>query len=536
MSNDAQAAYERGKALFKSEDYPAAEGAFAEAVRLAPQNADYHAWLGRCYRAQKKSDTALSEVEQALKLDPRCAMAYQVRGRLFADNEEWENAIQDYTRAIELDPQNADSYSSRGWVFDEREEWDRAIQDYTRAIELDPQNVNPYHFRGKAFHNREEWSRAIQDLTRAIELDPQDVDSYAVRGWMFFQREEWDRAILDYKRAIELDPQDADYYLLRGGAFNGKEEWDRAIQDFARAIELDSQNVDYYKVRGGAFFQREEWDRAILDFTRAIELDPQDVVLYSARSEVYEAQGNVESYLRDRTWIHALGGPERYHTDDSDWDWAFGVVFGHLTETLLPQFKSGGERLVEYTPCNLSFGHKNRSWIHDGNSSEFEYYTNGMGYVCLTDRQLWIVSLGETSKRLTRKQSVGSKLLNVFVLRQGAMQSIAEDDRTWVMPYGSILGAQTEDEIMVLTTASDSWLVSPIFEGHETRILTGIEMGKAGKLEHLWDPPNKPEPVPAAPDRAEVLKLLAQLGELKASGVLSEAEFEEQKKKLLAQL
>ena len=29
---------------------------------------------------------------------------------------------------------------------------------------------------------------------------------------------------------------------------------------------------------------------------------------------------------------------------------------------------------------------------------------------------------------------------------------------------------------------------------------------------------------------------LAQLGELKASGVLSEAEFEEQKKKLLAQL
>ena len=434
MSKDAQAAFERGKALFKSEDYPAAEGAFAEAVRLVPQNADYHAWLGRCYRAQKKSDTALSEVEQALKLDPRCAMAYYWRGRLFVDNEEWDRAIQDFTRAIELDPQDAASYSIRGWVFGQREEWNRAIQDYTRAIELDPKEALSYYNRGCGFLQREEWNRAIQDLTRAIELNPN----------------------------------------------NG--------------------------------------------------------VFYLHRSQAYMAQGNVESCLGDRARLCALDGPERYHTDDSDWDWAFGVVLGHLTETLLPQFKNGGERLVEYTPCNLSFGHKNRSWIHDGNSSEFEYYTNGMGYVCLTDRQLWIVSLGETSKRLTRKQSVGSKLLNVFVLRQGAMQSIAEDDRTWVMPYGSILGAQTEDEIMVLTTASDSWLVSPIFEGHETRILTGIEMGKAGKLEHLWDPPNKPEPVPAAPDRAEVLKLLAQLGELKASGVLSEAEFEEQKKKLLAQL
>jgi hypothetical protein len=43
-----------------------------------------------------------------------------------------------------------------------------------------------------------------------------------------------------------------------------------------------------------------------------------------------------------------------------------------------------------------------------------------------------------------------------------------------------------------------------------------------------------PEPPPAAPDMSSKLEQLKQLGDLKAQGVLSEAEFEAQKARILA--
>jgi tetratricopeptide (TPR) repeat protein len=148
MPEDAQAAFARGQAHFKSKDYAAAEAAFAEAVHLVPQNADYHAWLARSYSAQKNSAQALAQIEQALKLNPRCAMAYFVRGR---EQKDQDRAIQEYTQAIELDPQYASAYFNRGIAFYGKKDYDRAIQDSTRAIELDPQLAPAYRIRGAAF-------------------------------------------------------------------------------------------------------------------------------------------------------------------------------------------------------------------------------------------------------------------------------------------------------------------------------------------------------------------------------------------------
>jgi hypothetical protein len=47
-------------------------------------------------------------------------------------------------------------------------------------------------------------------------------------------------------------------------------------------------------------------------------------------------------------------------------------------------------------------------------------------------------------------------------------------------------------------------------------------------------PPPPPAPAEAAPDMSAKLAQLTQLGELKAAGILSDAEFEAQKQKILA--
>ncbi|GLW47375.1 hypothetical protein Stsp02_30370 [Streptomyces sp. NBRC 14336] len=46
-------------------------------------------------------------------------------------------------------------------------------------------------------------------------------------------------------------------------------------------------------------------------------------------------------------------------------------------------------------------------------------------------------------------------------------------------------------------------------------------------------PPAAPAAAPSAPDMTDKIEQLKQLGDLKAQGVLSEAEFEEQKRRVL---
>ena len=118
MSDEATAAFERGKAYFDKEDYESAEREFSSAVHLEPGNAEFHAWLGRVYSVQENSAKALEKADLALQLDPKCAMAYVVRGREQEDND---LAIDDCSRAIVLDPQYADAYNRNSLI--------RAIRD-----------------------------------------------------------------------------------------------------------------------------------------------------------------------------------------------------------------------------------------------------------------------------------------------------------------------------------------------------------------------------------------------------------------------
>jgi len=78
---DAVRAYDQGRALYARKDFEAARGAFEQAVALAPNDADYHYWLGRALGLQALHASifsrlglarkAKSEFERAIALDPR---------------------------------------------------------------------------------------------------------------------------------------------------------------------------------------------------------------------------------------------------------------------------------------------------------------------------------------------------------------------------------------------------------------------------------------------------------------------------------
>jgi TolA-binding protein len=66
-----EAYYYLGRTFLEQGKKEEARSNFNKAVKLAPENADFHYWLGRSLAELGKKDEARREFEEALRLNPK---------------------------------------------------------------------------------------------------------------------------------------------------------------------------------------------------------------------------------------------------------------------------------------------------------------------------------------------------------------------------------------------------------------------------------------------------------------------------------
>ena len=72
------------------------------------------------------------------------------------------------------------------------------------------------------------------------------------------------------------------------------------------------------------------------------------------------------------------------------------------------------------------------------------------------------------------------------------------------------------------------------FAGRDAQIYADRQQAYQQQAQQYAPPPPPPPPAASAPDTGDKLEQLKQLGDLKAAGVLTDAEFEAEKAKILA--
>jgi tetratricopeptide (TPR) repeat protein len=85
---------------------------------------------------------------------------------------------------------------------------------------------------------------AIAACSTAIKANPNDAEAYQGRGSAFVRRGENERAIADYNAAIKISPEFGLPYFNRGLVLESKNQLKEALSDFKRAAELDPTDDD----------------------------------------------------------------------------------------------------------------------------------------------------------------------------------------------------------------------------------------------------------------------------------------------------
>lgn len=94
--NAAKADYDRAKAAIAREDYRGAIGALESAVRLDPENPEFHNLLGFSHRMSGDIDGSFRFYNRALELNPRHIATHEYIGRAYLMKGQPEKAWEHY--------------------------------------------------------------------------------------------------------------------------------------------------------------------------------------------------------------------------------------------------------------------------------------------------------------------------------------------------------------------------------------------------------------------------------------------------------
>lgn len=92
-----QSAFKRGRSLYDIDQFEDTVKAFLEAVRLVPENSDYHAWLSRTYNRLENYAQALESANRSIQLESNNSLAYHQRGYVY---EQQENYLMNFEHSL----------------------------------------------------------------------------------------------------------------------------------------------------------------------------------------------------------------------------------------------------------------------------------------------------------------------------------------------------------------------------------------------------------------------------------------------------
>ena len=156
---------------------------FAQAIEKDPDYARAHCELGVAwatlalgywsFRPLDVYPKGAAALERALKLGPDQAQAHAWMGLIKQWYElNWLEAEASFSRAIELDPNSASAHDSLGWWLTSVGRHGEAEGEYNRALDLDPLSLFTTCNAALGAYRARDYERSVELFDRAIALDP----------------------------------------------------------------------------------------------------------------------------------------------------------------------------------------------------------------------------------------------------------------------------------------------------------------------------------------------------------------------------
>ena len=135
---------EYGMLLHAAEYHDAAEPAYRNAQRLAPDDVRWSYHLAQLYRHRGDTDSAIAEFTRVIDRRPNDVATLIWLGRMYLDGGDAPRAESLFARAQSLAPEAAAARVGLGQAALARKDYQRAVQELEAALTVNPQLASVY--------------------------------------------------------------------------------------------------------------------------------------------------------------------------------------------------------------------------------------------------------------------------------------------------------------------------------------------------------------------------------------------------------
>lgn len=202
-----------GAEFFQEHHYAEAEAEYRAAIKLDPQDSDFHMALSRALNSQRKTDEAMQEARLAIRLNPESDMAHFSLGNALRLQQDWAGAAAEYREAIRLNPNYAMTHNDLGVTLRDQGDLDGSIAEFRKALQLNPHEELALANLGNGLEHKGDLDGAIAQYEELARLRPRLATAHFRLGQLFEKKGEPHRAVREFREATNLAPENRQYRM-----------------------------------------------------------------------------------------------------------------------------------------------------------------------------------------------------------------------------------------------------------------------------------------------------------------------------------
>lgn len=211
---EAQAAYDKGLALFLQNRAADAIPYFAEAARLSPDNAQYWKALGAAHAKIEDYHGSIEPFRRACDLAPHLADVCYYLGRAYYAADLYGKAIEPLERALRYDPVKGRVEAALGQCYEALIQPETAERWFRSAIRRKDAGRQAAHLAYARFLTRQGRAAEAVPVAEAAQ-QPETPEARFELAFALSQCDRLEEALRVVERALELRPDYEEAFVLR---------------------------------------------------------------------------------------------------------------------------------------------------------------------------------------------------------------------------------------------------------------------------------------------------------------------------------
>lgn len=268
-----------------------------ESVKLQPNIAEAHLYLGIASLQQEKILPAIRSFERAIQYDSRSVKSFAYLGAAQAKQGRHDLAATNFQKAIALDPAQDRLHFSLAQSYEAVFNLDGAVSQYREVVRLNPSLFEAQYNLGLVLGRLGKHHDALEPLKKAVLLSPDDPYAHYHLGLSLNQLGKYEEAIPFFRKSLELNPKDSYTHYHLGIAYENLDNLVAAVDEYQQALRINPEDSYAHYHLGLTYLKDGQYTLAQGEFLRVLEMNPNDAYAYYNLGAVYARIGLLDQAI-----------------------------------------------------------------------------------------------------------------------------------------------------------------------------------------------------------------------------------------------